>query len=64
MKHPNVRLIWGIIMTAFYLGMAVMLVISDLFNLNKVLQIILAVLFFAYGIFRGYRVWKPNGNNE
>ena len=64
MRHSNVRLIWGIIMTAFYLGMAVMLVISDLFDMNRVLQIILAILFFVYGIFRGYRVWKPNGNNE
>jgi len=57
-KKLNWRLLFGAIMVFIYLGMAAMLVFTDLFNLDTVYRIIFAVLFFLYGLFRGYRLWK------
>jgi len=45
-------------MVLFYLGMAVLLLVSDLFNIKESFKIIISILFFVYGIFRGYRMWK------
>jgi uncharacterized membrane protein HdeD (DUF308 family) len=58
MKNDNVKLIWGILMTLIYLFMAILLIFSDIFDFDKTLKIIIGILFFVYGVFRGYRVWK------
>ena len=57
-KKLNWRFLLGLIMVFIYLGMAAMLVFTDLFNFDTVYRIIFAVLFFLYGLFRGYRLWK------
>ena len=58
-KKINWRLLLGIIMVFIYLGMAAMLVFTNLFNFKwEILKIIFAILFFLYGVFRGYRLWK------
>ena len=55
----NPKLIWGIFMTVIYLGMAVLLIFSNLFiNIDKIYRILFGVALFLYGIARGYRVWK------
>ena len=55
----NPKIIWGIFMTAIYMGMAVLLIFSDLFiNIDKIYRIMIGVALFLYGIARGYRVWK------
>lgn len=48
----------GVIMTVFYLLIAFLLFFSDVFNMQEVFKIILGIIFFIYGLFRGYRVWK------
>ena len=57
-RKMNWRFIWGIFMVLFYLGIAVLLFFFDLFNIKESLKIVIALLFFIYGIFRGYRMWK------
>ena len=58
-KKLNWRLLFGAIMVFIYLGMAAMLLFTDLFSFRwEILKVIFAVLFFLYGLFRGYRLWK------
>ncbi len=48
-------------MVAFYLCMSVLVVFTSVFKdliPNDIIRIIIGVLFFAYGFFRAYRVWK------
>ncbi|MDH6308349.1 cytochrome c biogenesis protein CcdA [Dysgonomonas sp. PFB1-18] len=57
-KSP-VRMIYGIFMVFFYLCISVLLVFTPVFdNVHMILRIIMGVLFFIYGLFRGYRMWK------
>jgi hypothetical protein len=60
MKNDGIKLIFGVVMTLIYIMMAYMLIFTDIFNFDKTLRIIIGVLFFLYGIFRGFRVWKSN----
>lgn len=64
MRRERIRLIWGIFMTLFYLAMAVLLAFSDIFDIRFSFRIIIAILFFVYGIFRGYRVWKTSETDK
>lgn len=54
------KLIFGIFMVLIYLGMAILLVFSEFFPIAEPYRIIIGVLFFLYGLFRGYRVWKQD----
>ncbi len=54
----NLKLLWGLFMVIIYLGMASLLLFSDVFVMQKTLKIIIGILLFLYGLFRGYRVWK------
>jgi len=54
----NWRFVWGIFMVLFYLGMAVLLFFSDFFDIREGFKIVISILFFAYGLFRGYRLIK------
>ncbi|MDR0835343.1 MAG: hypothetical protein LBN11_02030 [Tannerella sp.] len=58
MKQFNMRLIFGIIMVLIYLGMALLMLFSDVFNFPLTYRIIISALFLIYGIFRGYRLYK------
>jgi uncharacterized membrane protein HdeD (DUF308 family) len=60
MKHFSMRLLLGIIMVIIYLGMALLILFSDLFNISQTFKILIGVLFLVYGIFRGYRLFKMN----
>lgn len=52
------RLIFGIFMICIYIGMAILLIFTDLFNIGFTLRVIIGVLFFLYGLFRAYRIKK------
>ena len=54
----SLKLLWGLFMVIIYLGMASLLLFSDVFVMQKTLKIIIGILLFLYGLFRGYRVWK------
>lgn len=57
-KSPY-KLIYGIFMVFFYLAISIMLVFTPIFeNVNIIVRIIMGILFFVYGLFRGYRMWK------
>lgn len=57
-KSP-VRKIYGIFMVFFYLCVSVLMVFTPIFeSVSLIIRIIMGILFFAYGLFRGYRVWK------
>lgn len=62
MKEGNkspAKIVYSIFMVIFYLTIAVLLVLTPIFdNVNIIMRIIMGVLFFLYGLFRGYRVWK------
>ena len=57
-KKFNIRLIWGIFILLIYFGMAILLVFTDLFQFSTGMKIAFAALFFLYGVFRAYRLWK------
>lgn len=52
------KLIFGIFMVLVYLGMAAILIFSNVFAIPYTYRLIIGILFFLYGLFRGYRVWK------
>ena len=54
------RAIMGIVMTAIYLGMSCLLLFTNLFvgKVPEWVRYMMGVVFFLYGIYRGYRVYK------
>lgn len=64
-KKPRLspfRLTMGIIMVAIYLAMAYALLFTTLFAYTVPLWVryVMGAVFFLYGIYRGYRVYKGN----
>lgn len=62
-KEKNInkfRFIWGAVMVIIYLAISYILVFTPLLEegISKPIRIGMAVLFSAYGIFRGYRLTK------
>lgn len=53
----GVKLAFGIFMVLFYLGLAALLAVN-FFGLHKYLSWFFALVFAAYGIYRGYREVK------
>ena len=69
----NFRFIWGVFMAIAYIGIAYLVTFTPLLirynaaggtnpanDENFIVRIVLGVVLFAYGIFRGYRIWKMN----
>ena len=56
----NPKALWGIFMTAIYLGMAALLIFSDFFDIGKIYRIMIGIALSLYGIARGYRAWKTS----
>jgi len=68
----TLRLVWGIVMTITYIGISYLVVFTPVLirynrtnnspsnDENFVFRIILGVVLFVYGMFRGYRIWKMN----
>ncbi len=57
----NFKLIWGSTMAILYIAFAYLLVFTPFFEsrlLPKGIRIMLGVVFAAYGVMRGYRIWK------
>ena len=57
----SLKLIWGIAMIVAYLGIAFLLVATPMFEkstIPKTIRIAIAIVFFLYGLFRAYRIWK------
>lgn len=54
--------ITGIIMVTIYLGMAFLLLFTNMFvgKVAEWVRYLMGVVFFLYGIFRGYRVYASN----
>lgn len=58
-KKPTFKAIFGIFMIFFYLCVAILLIFTPIFNdVNLYVRIGMGVLFFVYGLFRAYRMWK------
>ena len=55
-------IIMGIIMVAIYMGMAFLLVFTTLFvgKVPEWVRYMMGVVFFVYGIFRAYRIFKTH----
>jgi hypothetical protein len=50
---------WGVFMVVIYLGMAFLFVFTNLFaNISLTFRIIFGVIFFIYGAFRAWTIWK------
>ena len=56
----TISAIMGIIMTAIYMGMSFLLLFTNLFvgKVPEWVRYMMGVVFFLYGIYRGYRVYK------
>lgn len=55
----SARMIFGIFMVFFYLLIAILLIFTPIFkDVHVAARIAMGVLFFIYGLFRGYRAWK------
>jgi len=54
----NFRTIWGISMVLIYITIAILLIFTDVFAMNKSVRLIVGVVFFLYAVFRGINVLK------
>ncbi|MDR2953707.1 MAG: hypothetical protein LBV43_01330 [Prevotella sp.] len=53
------RMVYSIFMVFFYLCVSILMVFTPIFDsVSYVIRIVMGILFFAYGLFRGYRLWK------
>jgi hypothetical protein len=58
-KKFSPKTAFGIFMVLFYLCLAIMMVFTPIFEgINWILRVIMGILLFLYGIFRGYRAWR------
>jgi hypothetical protein len=58
-KKLSPKAIFGIFMVLFYLGLAIIMVFTPVFeSLNYILRVIMGILLLLYGIFRGIRAWR------
>ncbi len=64
-RMNTVYYIFGIFMILFYVGMAYVMIFSPIFvkSISTPIRYGMGVLFFLYGIFRGYRQVKDMKNN-
>lgn len=64
-RMNTVYYIFGIFMILFYVGMAYVMIFSPIFvkSISVPIRYGMGVLFFLYGIFRGYRQVKDMKNN-
>lgn len=64
-RMNTVYYIFGIFMILFYVGMAYVMIFSPIFvkSISAPIRYGMGVLFFLYGIFRGYRQVKDMKNN-
>lgn len=55
-----VAIVMGVIMVAVYMGMSFLLLFTTFFqgSMPVWVRYVMGVVFFVYGIFRGYRVYK------
>ena len=59
-KNHIILVVMGMIMVAIYFAMAFLLVFTTLFvgKMPEWVRFVMGAVFFVYGIFRGYRVYK------
>lgn len=59
-RISTISVIMGIVMTAIYMGMSFLLLFTNLFvgKVPEWVRYMMGVVFFLYGIYRGYRVYK------
>jgi membrane protein YdbS with pleckstrin-like domain len=59
-RISTISAIMGIVMTAIYMGMSFLLLFTNLFvgKVPEWVRYMMGVVFFLYGIYRGYRVYK------
>lgn len=54
----GMRLVFGIIMVLVYLAVGILFIVN-VFNIdNQTVSIIIGALLCAYGVFRGYRLYR------
>lgn len=54
----GMRLAFGIFMVLFYVAVGIFFIVNILNINNKTLSIIVGAILCAYGVFRGYRLYK------
>ena len=56
------KVVWGIFMIWIYLGMAFLLIFTNLFNeqMSFPMRMLFGILFFCYTLFRSYRLKKDS----
>ncbi|MDR1342832.1 MAG: hypothetical protein LBK18_06215 [Prevotellaceae bacterium] len=70
---PSFRLIWGVFMSLAYVGIAYLVLFTPVLirynenndkenDKNLLIRIIFGVIMLAYGVMRGYRVYKSTGS--
>ena len=59
-RISTISVIMDIVMTAIYMGMSFLLLFTNLFvgKVPEWVRYMMGVVFFLYGIYRGYRVYK------
>jgi len=58
-NQPSFKWLWSVLMIFIYFSVAFLLVFTPIFDHVPLAgRIGIGVLFFIYGIFRAYRVWK------
>lgn len=59
-RISTISAIMGLVMTAIYMGMSFLLLFTNLFvgKVPEWVRYMMGVVFFLYGIYRGYRVYK------
>lgn len=60
-NKPSLKLLATVVIVFLYLAIGVLLVFSPIFDNSIVpmaIRIAMGVLFFVYGLFRAYRLWK------
>lgn len=56
--YDKVFAIFGTVMVFFYLGLAIFLVTTTMFNIDKAMRIILAVPLFIYAVYRAFMAYE------
>lgn len=58
MAPKSARVVFGIIMVLVYLGVGLLFILNVFSIDNQTVSVIIGALLFAYGIWRGYRLYK------
>lgn len=56
--NQTMRILFGIFMILFYIGIGIIFILNIFDVINQTVSIIIGALLCAYGVWRGYRLYK------